>query len=73
MANHASSISFPAHTVGRQAITDVLVRTFGQTYESVYSFYLGCPSGEVKAFSCGWFSGHVGETEQIRARGLWSV
>jgi hypothetical protein len=52
--NHASTISFPARTVGREAITDVLVRNFGQTYENVYSFYLRCPSGEVRAFSCGW-------------------
>ena len=54
VTNHASSISFPAHTVGREAITDVLVRTFCQTYENVYSFYLGRPSGETDAFSCNW-------------------
>ena len=52
--NHASSISFPTHTVGREAITDVLVRTFCQTYENVYSFYLSRPSGQADAFSCDW-------------------
>ena len=52
--NHADTISFPAHTVGREAIADVLVRNFGQTYENVYSFYLRRPQAAAQAFSCGW-------------------
>jgi len=52
--NHASTISFPARTLGREGIADVLVRNFGQTYENVYSFYLRRPTAVVEAFSCGW-------------------
>jgi hypothetical protein len=54
VVNHASTISFPARTVGREAITDVLVRDFGQKYENVYSFYLRRPQAGAEAFSCGW-------------------
>ena len=54
VVNHASTISFPARTVGREAIADVLVRDFGQTYENVYSFYLRRPQSAAEAFSCGW-------------------
>jgi hypothetical protein len=54
VVNHASTISFPARTVGRDAITDLLVRDFGQTYENVYSFYLCRPQAAAEAFSCGW-------------------
>lgn len=55
VVNHADSISFPARTAGREAITDVLVRNFAQTYENIYSFYLRRLSVEVEEFSCGWF------------------
>ena len=54
VVNHTATISFPARTVGREAITDVLVRNFGQTYENVYSFYLRRPPVAAEAFSCGW-------------------
>jgi hypothetical protein len=54
VVNHASTISFPARTVGREAIADVLVRNFAQTYENVYSFYLRRPHARVEEFSCGW-------------------
>jgi hypothetical protein len=54
VVNHADSISFPARTTGREAITNVLVRNFAQTYENIYSFYLGRPSAEAEKFSCGW-------------------
>ena len=52
--NHASTIAFPARTIGREAIADVLVRNFGQTYENVYSFYLRSAPAGAKAFACGW-------------------
>ena len=52
--NHTSAISFPARTIGREAIADVLVRNFGQTYENVYSLYLSRPPADAAAFSCGW-------------------
>ena len=54
VVDHASSMSFPARTVGREAITGVLVRSFGQTYENIYSFYLRRPQAAAEAFSCGW-------------------
>ena len=55
VVDHADTMSFPARTVGREAITDVLVRNFGQSYENIYSFYLRRPQAGAQAFSCGWF------------------
>jgi acetone carboxylase gamma subunit len=52
--NRASEIAFPAFTAGRAAITDVLVRTFGQTYENVYSFYMARPASDTQTFPCDW-------------------
>jgi hypothetical protein len=54
VVNHSDAISFPARTVGREAIANVLVRDFGQRYENVYSFYLSRPDGDTAAFACGW-------------------
>jgi len=58
MVVNAATISFPPHASGLDAITDVLVRRFGGTFENVYTFCL-CPppsSGE-SAFSCTWLVG----------------
>jgi hypothetical protein len=52
--NRTSAISFPARTVGRNAIADVLVRDFGKTYENVYSFYLSRPGKQQRTFTCDW-------------------
>ena len=52
--NSTTAIAFPAITTGRAAIADVLVRTFCQTYENVYTFYLARPVGPLEAFECGW-------------------
>ena len=52
--NRASEIAFPAFTEGRAAIADVLVRTFGQTYENVYSFYMARPASDTQTFTCDW-------------------
>lgn len=52
--NRASEITFPAFTEGRAAIADVLVRTFGQTYENVYSFYMARPILDTQTFACDW-------------------
>jgi hypothetical protein len=52
--NRTSTITFPNVTSGREAIADVLVRSFGQTYENVYSFYLGRPVGQPSKFECPW-------------------
>jgi hypothetical protein len=54
IVDHARAMSFPARTVGREAIADVLVRNFCQTYENVYSFYLARPATGTSEFSCGW-------------------
>jgi len=51
------TISFPAVSRGITAIADALVRTFGQTYENVYSFYLKRPPVGVTGFSCDWLVG----------------
>jgi hypothetical protein len=52
--NQSSAIAFPDLTQGREAVGDVLVRQFGQTYENVYTFYLDRPVLPARAFSCGW-------------------
>jgi hypothetical protein len=52
--NRTSTITFPNATSGREAIAEVLVRSFGQTYENVYSFYLRRPVGQPSEFECPW-------------------
>ena len=52
--NTTSAIAFPAVTAGREAIADVLVRSFAKTYENVYSFYLRRPAGPSSHFECDW-------------------
>ena len=52
--NASSAITFPEVTSGREAIADVLVRSFRQTYENVYSYYLQRPNGPLPAFECQW-------------------
>src|SRR5262245_33313279 len=55
MVVKSGSISFPPATRGREAITDVLVRRFSQSYENVYSTCLGDPPrDDVNAFACDW-------------------
>ena len=52
--NSTSTISFPAVTTGREPVADVLVRSFGQTYENVYSYCLQRPRGPLPSFVCQW-------------------
>ncbi|CDF96906.1 MULTISPECIES: nuclear transport factor 2 family protein [unclassified Pseudomonas] len=55
MVVRTGSISFPGHVEGREAIGEVLVRRFGQTFENVYTFCLAVPPSEnAKAFQCKW-------------------
>ncbi|MEO7728536.1 MAG: hypothetical protein ABIS45_14875 [Burkholderiales bacterium] len=54
ISNKSASISFPALTHGREAIAEVLVRSFGMTYENVYSFYLAAPPSSVAEYTCNW-------------------
>ncbi|WP_431097554.1 hypothetical protein [Polaromonas aquatica] len=52
---HTGAISFPPVSRGRDAIGDVLVRRFGQTFENVYTFCLGSPPGvDTQVFCCDW-------------------
>ncbi len=55
--NIAAKITFPALTRGREAIAEVLVRRFAQTYENIYSFYMARPPMEATQFSCDWLVG----------------
>ena len=52
------AISFPPLSKGVDAITQVLVRDFGRTFENVYTFCLADPpkSGD-RRFSCSWLVG----------------
>ena len=61
VVNNAIDMGFPAETQGREGIADVLVRSFAQTYENVYSFYLASPPECALRFSCPWL---VGMTEK---------
>ena len=58
MIVNAGTISFPPQASGLDAITDVLVRRFGQTFENVYTFCLSPPpSVDAPTFSCVWLVG----------------
>lgn len=52
---HTGAISFPPVSRGRDAIGEVLVRRFGQSYENVYTFCLGSPpQAGAQVFCCDW-------------------
>jgi hypothetical protein len=52
--NKSSAIAFPAVTAGREAIADVLVRSFAKSYENVYTFYMARPHAEATDITCDW-------------------
>lgn len=55
MEVRSESISFPPETLGRQAITEVLVRSFSERYDNVHSVCIGPPPAEgVRELSCAW-------------------
>ncbi|EJL03254.1 hypothetical protein PflQ2_2730 [Pseudomonas fluorescens Q2-87] len=55
MIVRTGAISFPGHVEGRDAIGDVLVSRFGQTFENVYTFCLGAPpTAQASTFQCKW-------------------
>ena len=63
MVVKAGTISFPPHASGLDAITDVLVRRFGSTFENVYTFCLcSQPTSDESTFSCAWL---VGMSEKV--------
>ena len=59
MTVKSDAISFPARSEGRAAVTDVLVRRFGQTYDNVYTFCLTDtpPNRDADTFRCDWLVG----------------
>ena len=65
--NRSAEINFPSVTRGIEAIADVLVRRFNQTYENIYSFYMARPSAGTAEFSCDWLVG-MSEKESKNVR-----
>ncbi len=58
MVVRSDAISFPPIANGREAITAVLVREFGRTYENVRTLCFGSPPGSSdEHFSCSWLVG----------------
>ena len=58
MVVKAGTISFPPLSTGVDAITEVLVRRFGQTFENVYTVCLSSPpTSDQSDFSCAWLVG----------------
>ena len=52
---HAGTISFPALTEGSDAISDVMARSFAQTYENVHTFCVATPpEGDARHYGCRW-------------------
>ena len=52
------AISFPPLSKGIEAVTEVLVRRFAQSYENVFTFCLEAPPEEgAGSFSCNWMVG----------------
>lgn len=55
MIVNTGAISFPPISNGRDAISEVLVRRFGQIYENVYTLCLASPpEDQASAFTCDW-------------------
>jgi len=67
MALRTEAIAFPPESRGLEAITDTVVRRFGQTYDNVYTFYLSRPeNGAVlDTYACDWI---VGMTEKANGQ-----
>ena len=69
MTLRTQAIAFPPEAHGRDAITEALVRTFGQTYENVFTFYLAHPGTDTRLdeYACDWFVGMMEKaTGQVR-------
>ncbi|WP_420997469.1 hypothetical protein ACKI2N_020360 [Cupriavidus sp. 30B13] len=59
MTVKSEAIAFPARSEGLAAITEVLVRRFGQTYDNVYTLCLAGapPAADADAYRCDWLVG----------------
>ena len=50
-----AGISFPPGAVGRQAIAELLVSRFNETWENIYTLCIGAPpAAAATSFACGW-------------------
>lgn len=66
MIVNTEAISFPPLVHGREAITDVLVRRFNQTYENIRTFCLSSPPAfQRTAFSCAWLVGMSSKEDRV--------
>jgi hypothetical protein len=58
MIVQTAAIQFPPNAIGRDAITELLVRRFARTYENVHTFCIAAAPQEGAAdFSCDWLVG----------------
>lgn len=59
MTVKSAAIAFPARSEGLAAISDVLVRRFGQSYDNVYTFCLAeaRPAADAQRYACDWLVG----------------
>ena len=65
------SIPFPPVTQGIDAITDVLVRRFAQTFENVLTFCLAVPPARnAPGFECAWLVGMSEKESRVVRMGL---
>ena len=64
------SISFAPVSHGREAIEELLVRRFAQTYENIYTFCLEAPpAAQHQRFACRWLVAMTEkENRSVRAR-----
>ena len=66
MVVKTDAITFPPGASGREGITDVLVRGFGQTYENSRTFCLSPPpESERTTFACRWLVGMSAKETRI--------
>ena len=63
-----AGISFPPGAVGREAIAQMLVSRFNETWENIYTLCVGAPPATgVATFACGWLVAMSSKTDrQVR-------
>ena len=74
MALRTQAIAFPPESHGLAAITDTLVRKFGQTYDNVFTFYLSRPEAgqRLSEYRCDWLVGMTGGRRRVRVGYDWN-
>ena len=59
-----AGISFPPGAVGREAIAQLLVSRFNETWENIYTLCVGSPPrAGVTSFACGWLVAMSSKTD----------